>query len=667
MKDNNPKIFNIDVYGAVNDGTRFTDIHTTSGSTTITSATAAFKSADIGKSIRVWVAGVANKDIVGTITGVTNSTAATISVACSVTISTGTTAVYGTDSTVAIQNAWNAADAAGGGTVWIPNGVYIIAGGLQTSIGGVNPNCQLYMPIATLTDSSINNRKHFTVQGEVKGGFSPIFFASGTSTPLTGSILYTLINGSGVAPAVFGTKSNDNTNGNISFNYVTFKDFSIVTNQDINNSGTTIGGINMYYSASLICENMVVTTDGNVARSVQPNNEVAAYISSKILSEIASRISNSLAVNFKYGAVVSDDTYIDNFTAWFCQYAFVPSTNTEIIHVTKLVPQWCNHWVLVPNASILGGLVAAGKTMFKIDYAGGEVFNASGNWYDYVDFVNDTGNNGYGEINYTTILAGSIYSFNTIPFTLNGGANLITHKVGIIDYTAATANSNVLVGYQVTNSSNGNGAQASFQAVNDTGSGVASLRIKGSGAAAYGTYSAGTALFYSNSGGGLALMMDGNADMTFSTGTGAPAFERMRIKSAGHVLVGTITDDGINQMQISAATNPLKLIGLSATTADTSVLSVDTSGSIHSISTSNLHPKGQVVLSAGTKTVTINGLTTNSLGFPSVLVVSGATGATPTFDYTASASTNSLTIRAVTLSGTTNTGDSSTVNYFVLV
>lgn len=53
------------------------------------------------------------------------------------------------DATMAIQNAINAAFAAGGGIVFFPYGHYKIDGALVTLVDGVNPNCQLYLPLST--------------------------------------------------------------------------------------------------------------------------------------------------------------------------------------------------------------------------------------------------------------------------------------------------------------------------------------------------------------------------------------------------------------------------------------------------------------------------------------------------------------------------------------
>ncbi len=73
---------------------------------------------------------------------------------------------------------------------------------------------------------------------------------------------------------------------------------------------------------------------------------------------------------------------------------------------------------------------------------------------------------------------------------------------------------------------------------------------------------------------------------------------------------------------------------------------------------------GQVVLVAGTKAITITGLTTSSRAFPGFVTQGGTS--TGVFQYQMVCTANTLTITAVTVAGVAVTTDTSTVNYFVL-
>lgn len=72
---------------------------------------------------------------------------------------------------------------------------------------------------------------------------------------------------------------------------------------------------------------------------------------------------------------------------------------------------------------------------------------------------------------------------------------------------------------------------------------------------------------------------------------------------------------------------------------------------------------GQTTLVAGTKAITIQGLTTSSLGFVQLVTPNTAS---LTIQYQAVCTANTLTIQANVAAGTINTADISTLNYFVI-
>lgn len=72
---------------------------------------------------------------------------------------------------------------------------------------------------------------------------------------------------------------------------------------------------------------------------------------------------------------------------------------------------------------------------------------------------------------------------------------------------------------------------------------------------------------------------------------------------------------------------------------------------------------GQTTLVAGTKAITITGLTTSNLGFVQLVSPSSASS---TIQYKAVCTANTLTITALVAAGTINASDVSTVNYAIL-
>jgi hypothetical protein len=115
--------------GAKNDGVTLTDAVMNLGTKTLTSASASFTSADVGKSIGVAGAGPNGINLNTTIAGFTNSTTITLTTAAGHGVSSAT-ATYGTDNTGAFKAAIALLPATGG-VVYIPAGTYLIAQGGQ--------------------------------------------------------------------------------------------------------------------------------------------------------------------------------------------------------------------------------------------------------------------------------------------------------------------------------------------------------------------------------------------------------------------------------------------------------------------------------------------------------------------------------------------------------
>jgi hypothetical protein len=118
---------NVKTYGAVGDTRYVTDAVLTNTSTTVTSATAAFTAADVGKvvyAIENTSPGTVRLPV-GTIVAVNSATSITASIAATLTDSDAWL-VFGTDDTEAIQDASAAAFASNGKAVIFPAGGYMI-------------------------------------------------------------------------------------------------------------------------------------------------------------------------------------------------------------------------------------------------------------------------------------------------------------------------------------------------------------------------------------------------------------------------------------------------------------------------------------------------------------------------------------------------------------
>lgn len=118
------------------DARALADVNTTNGSAVITSATAAWTAADVGRSIAIRGGGGGNTKLLTTIASRQSSTQVTLAAPASATL-TNTTAQVGTDFGPALQAALNATAAAGGGRVVIAPGDYMITTAVSTSFANL--------------------------------------------------------------------------------------------------------------------------------------------------------------------------------------------------------------------------------------------------------------------------------------------------------------------------------------------------------------------------------------------------------------------------------------------------------------------------------------------------------------------------------------------------
>ena len=210
-----PRVFNPLDFGSQPIGKRAFD--GAASTNTVTSATAGFTSSMTGWWILLPGAGAGNTDLSAQMTFV-NSTTVTISPSVTNSVSADTIN-FGPDCTPGIQAALNADSANGGGKVIFPNGplvtngagrvengTWVLASPLVTNYGG-NPNCLIHIPIYP-AGVPFTNRTHFTLEGETDIDPDSYSDRLGDSlVPHTGVILLPFTQGSGNAPAVFGSKA----------------------------------------------------------------------------------------------------------------------------------------------------------------------------------------------------------------------------------------------------------------------------------------------------------------------------------------------------------------------------------------------------------------------------------------------------------------------------
>lgn len=499
------RIFNVKTYNSLaGDGQEVFD-GVANGTTTFTVATGRFVASDVGKVIKIDSALTSNLDLVTTISAVTNSTTITLANAATGTKS-GLHFEYGTDATTAIQAAINDCYSKGGGMVWLPVGMYMLNGPLQTSIGGVNPNCQLY--ITSPASSRDTTRTSIIVEGEA----GPVYIGNDIINNVTywpgkrGTVLVSCIDGSGTGPAVFGSKAPNTSFQNFSYTTAVFKNLTILTRINPAGAGPSVGGINYSYGTNLIVDQVLVSVDGIIFNEPQPTNDVCGIATPPLFDETMNVVTNSAVLGYTFGYVIGEHTELNQVQADACYYGFNFPQNEHATHGGRIETQWCSRDIV----DITACGQTAGSTNFNITHLDVETALPDGHWYNQVYVVDDAGNNMTGYIGYHTVTGGS--GAINMDFVKNGGNNVTAvraispfqDKIRFGDVATPTeqveinVNQDASTFLDVTNGNAGTSAQAALRLSN--GSSKVQAGILGTGSTPVGNIGSGDGYLYTNSG-----------------------------------------------------------------------------------------------------------------------------------------------------------------------
>ena len=382
------RVYNVEAYGAEHDGERTLDGAITSGLAVLTSASNPFTSADVGKIIVVSGAGAAGVAHKTTIASYQSAGQVTLTASASTTVSGIALVYWGTDDTVAIQAASDACFAAGGGDVYFPIGIYIINGALQTSVDGVNPNCQLYLKSHQSATAPITLIK---VRWVGESRFPQMAFID----PLiTGTVLLsTLTSSSGTLPAVIGSKG-------LSGNYLDFnadgfemENICIMTHS---NKGVTrvLSAFNGQDLATGSLRNCVFTIDSRVDTSTTPSafEHFGAWLG-RLSNNGPNIIANCSASGYKYGWILGEHTEVQNVMAIGNLNGFVfIQGNYSVNGYVQAIQNAVN--ILVPNAT-LGGYGPGNvylNLLVEVEVPTGST------WYLTTSHLTDSGNRARGVV-----------------------------------------------------------------------------------------------------------------------------------------------------------------------------------------------------------------------------------------------------------------------------
>lgn len=247
---------NVKDFGAKGDGKRVTDAVLTSGSGIVTSATAAFTSADVGKLANAWKEGGSATIALGTIASYQSPTQVTLSNNASASAS-ACALRWGTNDRTAINAAIAAVTNRGGGRVFFPKGVYKVSATFDGSTNSV-----VTFPAFTAHSAPLP-KIDVLLEGECWDFAAAIHPTSAADIDATG------ISGSGTQPALIAPKA---------FGAIaSLSDFSAVQPSIKNlrfvfSENPAITGLQFHNCTTLITDNVTVSVDSTDDTIAEPTN-----------------------------------------------------------------------------------------------------------------------------------------------------------------------------------------------------------------------------------------------------------------------------------------------------------------------------------------------------------------------------------------------------------
>jgi hypothetical protein len=391
-------------FGAKGNGIQITDAVMTSGQITLTSGSNQFTPAMATGHIPVVVAGAGSSgsDLVTTIQSYTNAGSVTLLASAGSNV-TGATATFGTDDAAAIQSAVNAAGIAGG-TVTVPDGIYMIAGALQTT-GGIY-NAQITLPNISRSVKPISIK----IVGNTPPP-GPYFQFSGQPPPTTGAILFSTVPASGSYGSVIGGP----TLGSLAFSNVSFEATNLTIRQ-VNNPA--LRGISVDHIAAVALERVYCDTDVNTYALSQPSNSNGIAFVMPGENNNAESVARYCYANGYYtGFEINEHSELLECIAQSCLRAFQSDT--------------ANHSISFRHCQILQcpyGIYVTGPTYILDSSINFERFTNGGpSWMNPIADIYDPSNLAGGFITYHSVHAGVGVDPTLI---LNGGATI---RLALVD------------------------------------------------------------------------------------------------------------------------------------------------------------------------------------------------------------------------------------------
>lgn len=311
-----------------------------------------------------------------------------------------------TDDTAEIQAAIDAAEAAGGGVVFFPAGVYVVGGALQDT---GRSNAQLLLPRIDTSDEQIT----IVLRGESPPTQVP-FVIGAAVVPDGGSIIKGTLN-AGAGGALLGAWGPSGS----------YQDFSLL-NVGIENlvfrmpSNPVLTAVNLSHVTAVQLQSVMVDTGNyDVSTVTEPSTTTSYGVRLPDNNNGAwTVVRDANVIGFYYGWGIGEHTNGDGMGAWACKYAAnVIGLAHHATHIKRMLVVHCEN-----GLTFTGGIHPIEIEQLDIEH-----WSASpSRWYDPISDVVDASNYGKGHITWHAVLSGT-GSHNS--FVVSGGSGLYTRRL----------------------------------------------------------------------------------------------------------------------------------------------------------------------------------------------------------------------------------------------
>jgi hypothetical protein len=296
-----------------------------------------------------------------------------------------------TDNTAAFTACLNAVIAAGGGRMYLPDGVY---------------RGRIVIPPQ-------GGPSWITIEIVGESEPTPVFGTIGSFPPHNGGTIVKSLETSGTAVI---SAARGNLYMGFSGVYVVIRNLSVRTCDN-----PQIGGIDLNHAAQCRLENVVVSTGVYNVQASRPTHGTSGLVTPANNNAALTILRNVLVTGYDTGIVVNEHTDADNIVVASNIHGIKFNTANHASRFGRIGTYRNTHHVTV-----------AGRHGFRIrqmntEQPGPRQTNAQNAWQTLVSDVNDPDNLGTGDIDYWVVV-GNVGPVDT--FTKNGGSGIRARRIG---------------------------------------------------------------------------------------------------------------------------------------------------------------------------------------------------------------------------------------------